>query len=462
MNIEISTAPVVQAADIEDDARFAIINDNTGQATTFQELKTAVSDFAATQIDIAKDYRLDVNKRRRGSVWPNKQIIQMFQSHTWQALAGGSHNLSATADPMYGPNYVELVSDGAANYKTFRKSGASGALPSPVNIQGKYLAIAFSVSDLDRLDALQIFLGDASLANNIKFNNLKGAQSNNWFKSGEKVVLTVSLADADVTGTPDLTNVEGVQIRFRDEGTGPVTLNLYGLWVFDAPQQALATVSWDDGYVEDYTEGFRYMSRYLMPATVYMIPEYMDSTTVTNRLSKAQLLEMQEKGWEIGGHHVGNNLKAFTEEQLHEMFKANIEWGREHGFENVSYAYPGGEFGPLDSDPSIMVEDIAQVYYQNARTISNTFHETLPVANPHRLRVRYITASQTVADVIADIDLAIANKEWIHIPFHTIVSGPATVSTEYNVDDFRAIIDHLANSGIEVVTVAEAMRRNVQ
>lgn len=461
MAIEVSTAPVVAAADLDDLTRFPVIDDGVGQATTYGELKVAITDYAGANLEIGKDYRLDVSRSRRGSVWPGKNIISMFQlGHGFEALTGGSDNIAETADPMYGPNYVRLTSDGTGAYKIFRKYGASGSLPTPLDLTGKHIAIAFSISDLDRLNAIQLFLGDSTMSNFLKYNNLKGSQSNTWFKAGEKVVMTFSLKDGDITGAPDQTNIEGFQLRFNDDASGPVTMNVYGMWLFDSPTQALASVSWDDGYIAVFDEGFRYMSRYLMPSTVYMIPQYMDANS--NRLTKVQLLEMQEKGWEIAGHHIGNNLKAIDEATLHTMFQDNIEWGRANGFENISYAYPGGEFGPLDSDPDVFVEDIAKLYYENARTINSNFHETLPVANPHRLRVRYITSSQTPAEVIADIDDAIANNEWIHLPFHNIVAGAPTVSTEYNRGDFEQIIDHLASTGIEVVTVADAMRRNSQ
>lgn len=58
-------------------------------------------------------------------------------------------------------------------------------------------------------------------------------------------------------------------------------------------------ITFDDGYVDNYTKAFPIMKKYNLVGTIFVVGNYINSSGF---LTAAQLNEMQSAGWTIGGH----------------------------------------------------------------------------------------------------------------------------------------------------------------
>jgi len=374
------------------------------------------------------------------------KCITTFQNgHNWYTGSGGTFVENDTNDFAIGNQCVSISHDG-------NKYIRNVTIPN-IDFTNKVIGVLLKINNTNDLSDLSIYVGN-NTSNFVRYDSIQGSQGAKYIRDNEWSMITLSQGeDSTITGSPDLTNVEFLQIRIASNGS-TVDASFNGFFIFDQASEARLSISFDDGYESIYTLGKRELDKYMLPATVYMVPSYMDQS---GRLSKIQLDKMKEDGWEIGGHQPGNNQKELTSSQLHESFKEVIKWSNDNDYNITSYAYPGGEWASLDSEPLISVRDIAQQYFDNARVIFRGNQETLPVSDLHKLRVYYIT-DNTPAEVQAAINKAIANGEWVHLVFHNIVESGATLTTEYNVADFSAICQIVNDSDIRVGTVEQVLK----
>jgi hypothetical protein len=57
------------------------------------------------------------------------------------------------------------------------------------------------------------------------------------------------------------------------------------------------------------------------------------------------------------------------------------------------------------------------------------------------------------------VTLAMANKWWIILVFHNVVSGSTTATTEITQADFETVLAGLVTAGIPVVPYTEVLAR---
>jgi hypothetical protein len=80
--------------------------------------------------------------------------------------------------------------------------------------------------------------------------------------------------------------------------------------------------------------------------------------------------------------------------------------------------------------------DVGRRYLSTIRTINQATSETWPPADPHKLRVTYITGTSSgtsLATAKAAVDQAKTNKEWLVLVFHDFVEGATTTSGSHTL-----------------------------
>lgn len=256
--------------------------------------------------------------------------------------------------------------------------------------------------------------------------------------------------------TAPVEQITEVEIRFRDKGTAPAVV-----W-FDefAPRPKKGTpmvsITFDDGWSSVFTHAFPSMRRHRFAGTAYVVP---GMTGQERRMTLEQLRKLQNQyRWDISSHSLSH--KRLTEiplAQLRSELEGSKNWlvanGLAKGSEHL--AYP---FGAFDS-PAILSE--TKKYYRTARLIYGPT-ETLPVADPARLRVMLVVNTTKPSDVAAKIDAALRNREWLILVFHQVVDGPAKFDTQVSSADFDAMMNLLAQKKIAVLPVSEAWERATQ
>lgn len=386
----------------------------------------------------------------------NKTVITEFQSgHGFNTNAGGSHDYNSTTEPIIGTQHFELTTDGAQGYKYCQNV----PLPQSYDLTGKNLAILLKIDDVANLDEFQIILGNNggfSTGEFIRYSNLEGSQAVNWFSDNEWALFVLPLNTDNNNPTFDFTDVSAIRIAFRDKATSAINVLVQAIAIVDIPSSPKASIIFDDAHESVGNLAFGVMAGL---GIVGSIAAPHDVLGTGSYMSVAQLKTLQDdNGWEIVGHATGNNQTADTEATVAAYLAASKAFWPANGIFTQGWVYAGGEYGPVSDNPNIRVRDLVQASgFTWARTINEKLPESIPPGDPFKLRVVYVTSSDTAASVISAIDLAIAAGMWPIIVFHRIVSGIPTINTEYNLGDFTTIMNHLDTSGIVVDTPSNVL-----
>jgi len=127
-------------------------------------------------------------------------------------------------------------------------------------------------------------------------------------------------------------------------------------------------ITFDDGYLSVYRYAFPALLERRMTATVYVVSGAIDGTNEWDRragdqsepmMTRAQVREMAERGFEIGSHTLTHpHLTGLTEAELtRELTDSKHQLEDVIGREVVSFAYPYGDY-----DDRVMAAAIAAGY----------------------------------------------------------------------------------------------------
>lgn len=384
--------------------------------------------------------------------FPGFRLLSNMDSD-WTPGSGGSHNAASVPSIAFGDANLSLTTPttGATKSATNRpfSNGRS------VDATGKQIGIIYKITGLANINAAQLDFGDDSLANRWRWTFLDDNQTTQYAVDGEWTLQTLNFADGAITGTPNRAAITGSQIRISAQNGEFCTIEVATIFLFDEPARGIVTLSFDDGYESVFNKAYPVLDRNGLVGTVYM-PEYYENAP--GRMSSENLCALSERGWEIGGHGLGSDYRADIAKTISENLNKQEAWNLSRGFTHNTYAYPGGEFGLLSSGEGTVENQVVGTEFIGARTISQTTVETLPPANPFRLRVIYLTNAVAPATVIAAIQKAAANKQALHIAgFHNIVDSGAAVTTEYNLADLVEICEALRDADLDIRLIKDSL-----
>lgn len=102
-------------------------------------------------------------------------------------------------------------------------------------------------------------------------------------------------------------------------------------------------LTFDDGYEDNYTNAFPIAKKYGFTGTIFMVTDWIDGK---GYLTKEQLREMSNEGWQIGAHTVSHsNLNELTAKQIESELRESKRQLEEILNQPVKYlAYPFGSY----------------------------------------------------------------------------------------------------------------------
>jgi peptidoglycan/xylan/chitin deacetylase (PgdA/CDA1 family) len=111
-------------------------------------------------------------------------------------------------------------------------------------------------------------------------------------------------------------------------------------------RQRLATVTFDDGWLDNYQHALPMLTELAVPATIFVISGSMAGVRSERRMSPAQLRSLQSHGVTVGAHSCTHpQLTALTSELLrHEVTDCRSQLQDLTGTSVDFFAYPGGRF----------------------------------------------------------------------------------------------------------------------
>ncbi len=249
-------------------------------------------------------------------------------------------------------------------------------------------------------------------------------------------------------GTQSMTIFHLIQ-KVGSLSTSDFSLTTYKPVGFNNP---LVTLTFDDGYDNQYTQTMPLLEQYGFDSTQFIIT---DDLGLTGYLTDAQVEALYQAGNEIASHTVTHDdMTTQTATQL------NTEMGQSQsvlqgiiGSKVTDLAYPYGLY-------NTSVLTYTEKYYTAARGVENGYNSK-DNFNPYDLKVQNIDDTTTTAQVADWIAQAEATNTWLIFVYHSV--DPDTTSPidggQYNVTPTQ-LNDQLAAikaSGITVVTMAQAL-----
>lgn len=247
-----------------------------------------------------------------------------------------------------------------------------------------------------------------------------------------------------------------MQFRVSDLLTGAVTVKIAAIFTVPKPANGMLSLTFDDGWLDQYTVARPAMDLYGYPGTAYLIRDLIDANSLY--MTTDQLKRLQNvNGWEIASH--ADTVSAhnagyagMTAAALDQEFSAMRSWSIQNGFRGgQDFAYPLGKY-----DATVL--DAMRRHFASGRTIyRDPPRETLTGVNdPYRLRAWSVASTDTLATVQAAVNRAAINGEWLILVFHRFAATPV-VDTQWKPADFQALMASVSSSGILVRTVGDAL-----
>lgn len=365
-----------------------------------------------------------------------EQPLAMFPTgHGWSGVNG---KFSDAGPPFVvnGDRSFRIGSEG---------NGTAAVASSPelekVNLKHAHVTVQGLLSFSSRLQTVKLRLSSGNVATDY-------AEATVWQEDFDPVSLgstfefqSLARGDFAVVGQVDWSKINRAQLLVTDNGTGEVSFYVAGIYAVPDHQKATISFAFDDGYESVATRALKKLSTYRYPASAYVISDIVGNP---KRLSLEQLHQLRDlHHWEIGGHsktiaahNLPNGLDSLEPEALKEEMDGLRDWLYENGFSRASFAYPKGAAAPR-------VRHYVERDYCTGR-VTAMGPETLPPRDEYTLRgwsINGLASGQE--DVEQAVDKAVADGTWLILSFHDIVGGTPAEATQFNDDEFEAVVDYV-------------------
>lgn len=208
----------------------------------------------------------------------------------------------------------------------------------------------------------------------------------------------------------------------------------------------------DDGTESIYDNAFSLFQAKGWPACVAFSALTWNNPSTAGLMTREEIIEMQEAGWEVVGHgmtgrSINNTLASETAEwELGEAQRLLTNYG----FKVKQFAAPNSSFG---SNHTALLKK----YYDAGYLLSQTATADVTMDNPvdvYNLS-RYNMEGKTLAELKALVDVAASTPAWIIFTEHNIGIGGSTLS----VADLTALLDYIETKDVDVLTGTEAVSK---
>lgn len=318
----------------------------------------------------------------------------------------------------------------------------------PVDLRGRFLQVWVRVEDVKRIRALELRVSSDHFAtNHYAFSvPLFGDPRFGLLQPGRWIPLTFSFGSARVYGEPDRSRIDAVGWYIEDSGDGPLELSWGGLAAEDILYDGVVSLTFDDGYDEHVRVAAPLMAEAGFRGTAYVMPDQIGKP---GYVTLEELTALQDRyGWDVAAHHA----VPFTDlapEHLEDTILGIRRYLLAHGFARGADHLAL----PLGKHDAEHVLPLVRKYFRTTR-IAGAGPETLPPADPHRLRVLNVLSTTTPETIGAWARRAREHGEWAILMFHYLVDEPSR-DTDYAIDRFRRALEQLREAGTPVRTISE-------
>lgn len=219
-----------------------------------------------------------------------------------------------------------------------------------------------------------------------------------------------------------------------------------------ALNRGLVSVTFDDSWANQYTNGLPLLQKYGLAATFYVLSGEL--TSQPEYMSASQVQSLHTSGHEIGSHTITHtDLTTVSQSQLvQEMSQSQITLQNIIGAPVKNFAYPYGAY-------NANTLNVGKQYYRSQRSVNRGVNskDNFDITT---LKIQEVNSSISQAQVKSWIDEAIAQKAWLILCYHEIANtAVAPEDAFYTVKpaDLDAHLGYLKQTNVTVKTVNQAL-----
>lgn len=410
----------------------------------------------------------------------SKMLTAFQASHGWTKFAAGTGSSGAAADDTV------VFSEGSQSY-AITTTGSSGitiiqspTLSPTVDLSANSLVLKFRADQWARLNGVSLLCSsDASGGlGTTRAAVLVAVGVSAYADDGEFVWVSVNPGDWATAGgfsAVSMAAVTRIAVQASDLGTGALKVNFQQLWTRPAPTATGTVITFDDGYLSQWTNAKPYLDKYGMKGVLFPIRDLIPAGAGSGAyMGTTELQALYDSGWDIAAHadlaasHNSTNAlndlstsdgSATALSTFEGELERNKKWLIASGWTRAAefFAWPQGKFNAARLA-------IARKYFSLIRVYRTTLAvpdaDTYPFVDGGRLRQIAVTSGVSptaAATVTAALTAAWAAKKTVVLTFHGInTSSPQ--SYDYPIASFQTIIDHIATAGFPVKTLSEVMK----
>lgn len=266
---------------------------------------------------------------------------------------------------------------------------------------------------------------------------LPGTSSNNW--ANFTTTFTVPEGAQTMTVYHIIHNVGSLTIDDEDLQTyTPVGLS-----------RPLVTLTFDDGYNNDYTKGLPLLQKYGFTSTQFIITGDIGKT---GYMTRAQVKSFYEAGGEIASHTVTHDdmLTEPSSQWTTELSQSKTQLQNWIGAPVTDMAFPNGLY-----NKAIVTQ--TKKYYTGARGVEDGLNSK-DNFNPYDIKVQNVFNTTTTAQIADWVKQAQATNTWLVLVYHSV--NPSTNSGIYNVTPTQldSQLAAVKASGVAVATMQQALK----
>lgn len=212
--------------------------------------------------------------------------------------------------------------------------------------------------------------------------------------------------------------------------------------------QGVASISFDDGTIGQYTHALPVLRGTSVPATYYLVSDALGWGNVA--ISPDQARQLVAEGHEIGNHTKDHkDLADMTAAQVTAQFAESQEAiETQVGVRPTTCAYPHGS-----SNAGVRAE--AEKHFRGCRSTRGGLNQRSELAR-YDLYSYYVLQDTTAADVREAAARARASNTWIVFVYHDVEPDPKEPD-DVTPERFAAHVEAITSTGIPVRTVASAL-----
>lgn len=224
---------------------------------------------------------------------------------------------------------------------------------------------------------------------------------------------------------------------------------------FEEFDQAMISITFDDGYASTYEAALPILNRYNLTATTYVTTDYIGQPDF---MTWEEVRRMQNNyQWEIGSHTVSHpELPLLTDSQIaYELRESKVILDR-NGLQVSSFASPFGAY-----DNRVVTE--AMKHYRSHRGFWDRDGLNAYPYNRQVIQVQSIEDSTSVEQVIQWVNQAKSENKWLVLVLHEVQrSHDPNYAYTTTIRDLDRIARYIAASGLKVATMSQALERTHQ